>query len=449
MTDTARRSRKIGAPFGAFIPPPFLDRRGWGGRLFTPAPPRAWTWRGVVVALAATVVATAIIVARQPGIGALDTVWAEDGTVFLSDAVNKSPFDALTTSYAGYYHAVPRLLAQLAAALPASAAAAALAVEAALCTAAVAALVYVASAGHLTSRLGRVLVAGIVVALPLGQDDLPNSIANLHWVGLYALFWMLIWTPAGRAGRIVAPVVVLLVAISDILVLAFLPLALLRLVTRRDRYSAVLAGLLAAGLALQVSGLLTGSSSRTLSPGPVRSLVGYVLRAVPAAMVGERWFGSRVDGRWLVLAAVAWSLVAAVLAVALVARATRPNLVLAAVAGAHSVLLYVLPVTLSGVATPRYAAAPALLLVTALVALLEPVHGRTAPLWIFATLLALVCLVNLRVDNSRAHGPSWADELAKGRHVCAVQGAGSVTTTIPPLETPAWTVPLPCRYITR
>ncbi|PRY32028.1 hypothetical protein CLV70_102239 [Pseudosporangium ferrugineum] len=423
--------------------------------LFVAPPPGRVSGRAVALAVLAVAVAAAVGLLRQPGAGALDTVWAEDGSVFLADALREGPFAALLNSYAGYFHAVPRLLAALASALPLSAASAVLAVSAALCTGLLALLVYVASAAHLRSRLSRVLVSAGLVVVPVAQDEVLNSVANFHWYGLYALFWVLLWSPRGRAGRVVAVATVLLVATSDILVAAFVPLALFRAVRRagdgrRDRLGLALAGALAAGLAVQAAGLLGGSSSRALAPDPVPAATGYLLRAVPAPLVGQRWLGQGVDASWLLLAGLAWLVVLGVLAAALRGR-TRPAWVLAGTAALHSAVLYALPVTLSGVAAPRYTVAPAMLVVTALVALAQPAppgetvarRAQVAPLHLLAGLLAVVALVNLRVDNPRAYGPRWSAEVDRAGVACATDGTGT-ELVIAPLRVPAWTVPVRC-----
>lgn len=418
-------------------------------RLFAPAPVVRWSGRAVAVGAAAVAAGTVVSLLRHPGTVALDTVYAEDGSVFLADAVDGSPIGAVTSSYAGYYHLVPRLLAALASAFPVSAAAAVLAVSAALVTALLAVLVYVVSAGHLASPVARVLVAAPVVVAPLAQDEVPNSIANLHWPLLYTVFWLLIWTPAGRAGRVLAPVVVAATALSDILVLVFLPLAAVRLFVRRDRYSAVLAGVLAVGVAVQLSGLATGSSAREdISLDPVQPITGYVLRAVPAGLVGERWLpeaGS--DPLRLALAALAWLLLAAAALVA-VRRVTAPRWPLAAATIVHSVGLYALPVILTGIAPPRYALAPTLLLLVALVAALHP--GTTersgVPLAVLAVGYAVVCALNLQVDTARDDGPRWSDELDNARTECLTTAPGSVAVPITPADAD-WTAELRCRHL--
>lgn len=429
--------------------PPRLD--ALAARLFVPAPAEKWTGRGVALGFAVVAAGTVASLLRHPGTVALDTVYAEDGSIFLADAVDGSPLGALGSSYAGYYHLVPRLLGAVAAAFPAPAAAAVLAVAAAAVTAMLALLVYVVSAGHLASPVARLLVAAPVVVAPLAQQEVPNSIANLHWPLLYATFWLLIWTPAGRTGRVLAPAVVAATALSDILVMVFLPLAAVRLLVRRDRYSAVLAGVLAVGVAIQLSGLVTGSSDRDdISLDPVQPISGYLLRAVPAAVVGERWLPEAgADPRRLALAALAWLLLAAAAMVA-ARRVSSPRWPLAIAAVVHSVGLYALPVILTGIAPPRYALAPALLLLTALVAVLHP--GTTqrsgVPLAVLATGYALVCALNLQVDTARDDGPRWTDAVEGARTECAATAPGSVDVPITPTGAD-WTAELDCSYLHR
>jgi hypothetical protein len=421
--------------------------RAVAGSLFVAPAKKPLTAGKALLAVVAVAAAVTVGLLRQPGPGgALDTVWAEDGAIFLTQAVDKGPWAALTTSYAGYFHVVPRLLAAIAAAAPPGAAAVVLAGSAALVVALLALLVYVASAAHLTSQPARVVVAAVVVVVPVAQDEVLNSVANFHWYGLYALFWVLLWSPRGRAGQVIAVATVFLVAASDIIALVYVPLALLRAVRRgesRTREGIAMAVALALGLALQFAGLLGGGSQRELAPDPVRSVLGWFLRAVPAPLVGQRWLGSDLNARWVVLAALAWIVVAAAVVLAL-RGVTRPAWVLAGAAVQHSAALYVLPVFLSGVAAPRYAVAPAMLLVVALVALLQ--GEQRIPLYALTGLLTVIALVNLRIDNPRAHGPRWSAELDRARAACATD-AQRAGLAIAPRTTPPWTVSVPCHDI--
>ncbi|HCT75983.1 MAG TPA: hypothetical protein DGT23_05190 [Micromonosporaceae bacterium] len=402
------------------------------------------------------VAAAGLSLARQSGAGALDTVYAEDGSVFLASAFSQSTLDSLSTPYAGYLHLVPRLLSELVSLLPVSSAAAGVAVLAALTTGLLALLVFVASRDHLPSLPARLLVSTVVVLVPVGQEELPNSIANLHWPALYALFWVLLWRPTSRAGRIVAIAAVALISLSDLLSLVFAPLALWLWWRRRDRHSLTLGIALAVGLVTQFSVVLFGQSERVLTPEPVMWAPWYAIRAVPVGVLGQRLFPADVNTLWLAFAAVAWLLVAAVLVFAW--RRGLTGWRLAALAGAYSVAVYALPVALSGQATPRYAAAPAMLLVTAFAALLigrEPWKLSAAGI-VLIVFCAAVWAVNLRVPNDRSTGPTWSDEVRQAEQTC--------TSKVPPslpqhtdaemearvdisLAPAGWKMSVPCREV--
>jgi hypothetical protein len=169
---------------------------------------------------------TAVGLARQPGSGALQTIWAEDGQVFLAQAVALPVDRAFSTLYAGYLHAVPRVLAELAAALPLPVADAVLSGGAALIVAALALLIYRASAGHIRSTVIRAALAGAVVLVPVGQAEVTNNAANLHWFLMFAAFWVLLWRPRHPLALATGALVVFLAGASDPLTILLAPLAL-------------------------------------------------------------------------------------------------------------------------------------------------------------------------------------------------------------------------------
>lgn len=59
-----------------------------------------------------------ILVARQPERFFQPHLLLEDGKIFFADAFNLTPLDALLTRYAGYYHLMPRLIAEAGMGLP-------------------------------------------------------------------------------------------------------------------------------------------------------------------------------------------------------------------------------------------------------------------------------------------------------------------------------------------
>lgn len=442
-------------------------RRRLGEALFPPDGGGRVSGGALLGAAAAVVAGTLVSLARQPGVGALDTVYDEDARIFLADAAALSPLEALTTPYQGYYHLLPRLLAEVAALFPAGRAAAVMAVLAALVTSLLALFVFVAARAHVPYWPLRLVVSVPVVTLPLAQEEIPNALCNLHWPLLYATVWALLWVPARTGGRVAAVLVVAATVTSDLLALAYLPLLLARLVAdpatpdpaasatgtpaaapRRDRYRLVLALALGGGLALQFGGLVLNDNPRDLGEpkfNPVWALLQFALRPVPQSLVGERWPGTDPDTTgYLLWAGIGWLLVLAVLFVAW-RRWTAPNWLLAAVLTAQAAALYAESVMASGLAAPRYAAAPALMVLSALAVLVAP-RRIAVPALALVCVVAVAGLVNLRVDNSRADGPSWAESIAYARTVCVADPAGTVEVPVAPASTGRVAV-LPCRYL--
>ena len=101
--------------------------------------------RAVVVYTAVLAAGVVAMLARIPGRPAWDTIYNEDLTVYLVDALAR-PWH-LFTVYGGYIQLMPRLLGQLAASLPLRWAAEVFALSGALSAAASAILVFHASAG--------------------------------------------------------------------------------------------------------------------------------------------------------------------------------------------------------------------------------------------------------------------------------------------------------------
>jgi len=406
----------------------------------------------------------------------------EDASVFLADALNRPFGEALTTTYSGYLHVVPRLLAEIAALFPPAWAAVVLSGEAALVTAGLALVVYTASAGLLPRRIQRVLVSAPMVVLPLAQSEMLNSVAMLRWQLIYTTFWAVLWVSPSRAGRVVGPTVIALAALSDNVVWLFLPLAVARLWQRRDGGSIAAVAALGLGTVAQAGALLFGASSRGLTPrlDPVWAISAYVVRPVPQSVVGARWVTEQpahtIAG--LLPVAAGW-LIVAVLVLLAWRRFTAPLWTLAWASIGYSVAVYLFCAMVVGFAGPRYGAPAALLVITGLVALTNPrgdllVPERAGlrevapwlPVAALAALLAVVCVVNFRVPGDRTGGPRWSDGLREARIACAAGGtpvatpveephpalppAGLITADVPvsPVRM-GWSAHLPCAYLTR
>ena len=91
-----------------------MGRQGWAEPLFPAARRSPWP-RPVLVCgyTGGFVLVVVLALARQAGLPATETLWAEDGAIFYSQAVAHSVLHTLAASYNGYGQIVPRLAVQL------------------------------------------------------------------------------------------------------------------------------------------------------------------------------------------------------------------------------------------------------------------------------------------------------------------------------------------------
>jgi hypothetical protein len=138
----------------------------------------------------------------------LDSIWAEDGSRWLSDALNRGFFDSFTTPYNGYLRALPRLVAEPVSRLPVDWYAPAMAIAGALTVSVCALFVWRASAAHIRNPYLRAFLAAMVLLLPVVGTESPANVTNSIWPLLFACFFALLWRPrsgAAAAGAAIHP----------------------------------------------------------------------------------------------------------------------------------------------------------------------------------------------------------------------------------------------------
>jgi hypothetical protein len=461
-------------------------------------------WRKITLAVVLVAAGAAVSLARTGGAGALNTTWIEDAKVFLNQALNEPVLKTITSQYNGYYNVVPRLATALAVVFPLRWAPAVMSGFAALEYATFGLVAYIASGPHLRSRWLRLLIAIPACVIPLGYTQANNDLATVQFVALYGTFWLLLWLPGTRAGRVLSPVIMLGVTLTSILPLVFAPLALARLFVDRSKNAIALFTCYGFGLVVQESVSLRGLSNRPSNwyTSPLWVIKMYVSRAVPRSIFGEKALGGPgtdfsgnpvplhivSQAEHLALISAAWIVVAAVVLIAF-ARVTDPNWPLAITAGLFSVLVFLSEIVDNlTIVQPRYVIAPALLLYAAIVAMLRPrgvmqaapsadagesapaaqsaepagsaqpagsgsgTPGRRAgvrpvltwcPVAVFAILLAVACVFNYRVTtNSRSMSPAWSGVVAKAAASCEKPGVTSYHFAYQ-----WWYVQIPCSRV--
>src|SRR5882762_5693065 len=114
-------------------------------RLFAPVRRTRITGPAVLGAAVAIVVTATYSLLRVGGAGAFNSIWAEDGANFLSDAYILPLRQTIFKPLNGYFVVLPRLIAEVAATVPVAWGPAVLPTMAAVFSAAMAVMVYVAS----------------------------------------------------------------------------------------------------------------------------------------------------------------------------------------------------------------------------------------------------------------------------------------------------------------
>ncbi len=447
-------------PASASAADPAVGARGAGtfgrtrraARLLVPATPVATGGArqrtGVAGAvLAATAVAVALL--RQPG-SALDNIWAEDGSRFLSPAWSAPLWELLPEPFAGYLQFYPRTSAQVAALVEVDDAAAAMAVAGALAAGIAVLAVVVGGEGHLRSLVARAGVGLAVALVPFGGFEMAASVSNAHWYLAIATFWLLLWTPRTALGTAAATACVLFAAGSDPLTGLFAPLALVRLVAG-GRGSRIVVGGFAAGLLAQLPAVLTAE----LWPREPGGTPGVLLALWARRVVGVAAAGfdpQAIHGPGVVALSVAGLAVAAVVAVAFAPDRGRAA-AFVGLALLASVVLFTVPVglrwhaTFDRYPTPgiRYTFGPWVLVVAVGGAAVDAVVRRwraaTAPAWVaWPAALLVVCLPTLTQGTPRT--PSYRDQLPAARAACAAPEQSRAVVRSGPQ--PPWAMAVPC-----
>jgi len=247
----------------------------------------------IAIQVAAVCIGTVVLLLRIPRIPAWDSLYAEDQGVYLFDAL-AHPWHLLVP-YGGYEELMPRFVGQLISYLPLVDVAVPFAVVAAGIAALCALFIYHALDGWVRSPWLRALAGTALILLPLAPIEPADSMVGAPWYALTALFFALLWRPKSWAGMTAAALVAFAAASSEILVVVYAPLVLLRVIALpRWREHAVTAGWLA-GLLVQVAmvadsyALHTQRVTRLASP--IRSLGFYFHN------VALRAFGWRVSVR--------------------------------------------------------------------------------------------------------------------------------------------------------
>ena len=418
----------------------------------------------VPIAAAATwvAVATVLQLVRAPDRRPWTAIWAEDGNVFLTQAL-RDPVATLFEPHAGYLQLAARAVGSLAAALPVEHAAATFAVAGSFVVALVSVYVFAASGSALRSTWARALMAGTFVFAPVTASEVAANGLDIHWYLLFASF-LALWSTSDSTPRVVADSAVVAAAtLSGPLTALYAPLAVRRVVTGTGTRRWVVPAVFGAGVALQALTVATqsGGGQRFLPFRLFDVPLGYALRVAGSVVVGDGF----LSAAWLRFGwffALASLLLVGGVCLLGILRARGERLAFMVTALGYSGALFAVALFLRGsqeVHPPpnsfnlngsRYTVVPVLLVIAVLLCIAEgpPLLGR---LWVargVAVALVFVTLVNFRaVGTVRGLAPDWEDSVRAARRECAQTTASSVRVPVAPGPPEFWSVVVPCERL--
>jgi hypothetical protein len=432
--------------------------------LFLPSPAetvRFRGWEGALVLVSFLALAAVLQLFRLGPSSALNSLWAEDGPVFLEGALTHGFFDAVASPHAEYLVVVPRLIGEIGAIVPLSEAAVAMNLAAVLFIALCGLAVWFASAAHIRSPYLRALLVALTVLCPVSSIEAVVAPTNVAWYAAFAVFWLLLWRPATTWGACLSALMILATGLSTPATFFFAPIALLRAVAIRDRRDALITGAFGLAMAIQIPVVLLSSEEMPGSVWTGNSLVAFLQRVIDGSVLGLELGGSTwVDWGWPFLIAITTAVIAYL--VVLLSRVSSGRLV-AGIAIVTSVVMFLASSytralgevmvwradaynTFGG----RYALIPTLLLISAALALIDSRSrsSRGLPVAAIATvavlLVPLVTSFDARGEIGRG-GPPWDESLRASTAKCEAKDLSEVPVFIAP---DGWSVSVPCSRLT-
>jgi hypothetical protein len=225
--------------------------------------PKAERWLVLGVALVAGL--TAYFRLPEP---VRDTLWAEDGALFLPDAAFRRA--GLLTPYAGYLHLSSRAGAQLVLAIvPIAHVATAVTAFACALNGAVAGIVFFCSRGVLANLTPRLFLAASTVLLPLLPVEVAGNLANLHGYWLWCAFWLLLYRPTTRLQAGALSLCMFVATLSEVQTIVLMPIALFLFHQRRAILPRLVLFAYVLGVAAEVWAMLNSerpSAERAIPP---------------------------------------------------------------------------------------------------------------------------------------------------------------------------------------
>jgi hypothetical protein len=235
-------------------------------------------------------VATALLWLRNPASVLAPTLWAEDGTLFFRDAIERG-WGALLDPYAGQLVVASRAIAAAVAPLPAAWQPTLYAV-AALLLAVLSCAIVLSPRWRDAVPLGARFACLLALVCMPGVGETYGTLSNSHWwLGIGLLLVGMLQDPHSRLGRAGELAFAAAAATSGFVAIYGLPMLAVRALRTRKRHSLLVLGTATLGSAIQVGLLLASPRQGDLGvilADPIAGVAVLAKRVLATIALGDR-----------------------------------------------------------------------------------------------------------------------------------------------------------------
>jgi hypothetical protein len=390
---------------------------------------------------------------------AYETIYAEDGFVYLSDALNKPIMNGIANTYSGYAGTIGRIGGLFAALFPLKYASIALVFFASLIISLIVLVTYVNTQELLRSKVVRLGLSAAIIFLPIASSESSATVCNLYNFLFFGAFVVMISMKDSRKPGILGFSILLLGALSNPLTVFLLAITLFRYMILKFQNSAFkiakVEWALALGLLAHTLIVILDTTRETRIPFETSSLdkVGYLFldRVIGTSLVPGWGLVSGTAGSpgfensfWLFESLPVRLVIASILYMLFLGYSiwfvktrqetqTRTEFIPAFV-------LWHVYIFITGFyynVEPRYSIFSSLLFLWLLGYLvsnskLKVEIGKVLPILFFSVVILSSAIS--QPSQLRISGPVWADELAKAKLICREGGRQSAEIRILPMN---------------
>lgn len=391
---------------------------------------------------------------------AIDKIYAEDGSIYLQQAIDLPFPNDFFVPYAGYTDIIARLLGNIVSLFPLQFMTRIIFVIVSLVLTLICYLVFFSSDEVIHSKILRIVAALGLILLPIGSFESFGNITNLHFYLMSGCVFLLLGTKLPKDRFHIGDLFIILSCLSTPLMVYYIPILLIHIFVLRFnkihiKFSSYHISLLV-GTALQflyVLALAFGDRSSNSNHSLSKTIYLFFDRVIGSSLIPFWGYVSGDDlysALWNLLvrgmiAGVGFSVFFYVVVVNYRNQSHRQVLPLSLLLAA---VFYWLTIGYFFAPEPRYAIFAGYLMLVAMILTLEYSSTQTKKDWPTKLLISIIILTwigSFTPSSYRTTGPTIAEQIANSVKVCKSESTHFHLTLIP--INGKWELELDCSFV--